>query len=115
MAALTTQTVNRTTGQTLTTAAATTGAGDTWTNTGSEFLYINNASGGSITVTVTIPLLVDGVAISTGKQFTVGATTIKLIGPFPTSTYTDTNGNATVTYSAVTSVTVAAIRFNQTS
>lgn len=114
MALLTTQLVNRNAGVQLVTVSATAGAGDTWANaTGREVLYINNASGSSITATVAIPFQVDGVSISTGKQFTIPAGQTKLLGPFPPGIYTDVNGFATVTYSAVTTVSVAVIQVDQ--
>lgn len=86
--------------------------GNYWANDGRIFLAVTNGSGGSITVTLVwgaSGVTVDG---QTPTQRTVaiaaGATTF--IGPFPTATYNDATGNANVTYSAVTSVTVSACR-----
>lgn len=107
MAVLAKRTVSRS-GVALAPAAAS-GGGDSFQNDGTIFVYIKNGGGGSITATAAIPLLVDGVAIASGKQVTVGAGAEVLFGPFPTSTYNDVNGNVNLTYSGVTSVTVSAI------
>lgn len=111
MAALTTRVVTRTGNGVLLGAAAASGGGDTFTNDGNTFLYVKNGSGGSITVTVAIPYTVDNVAVSTGKALVVAAGEERLFGPFPTGIYTDPNtGNVSLTYSGVTSLTVAAVK-----
>ena len=87
--------------------AATAGAGDNFPNTGREYLHVINGSGGSINVTVAATAPCNHgtthnvvVAVPAGQQ--------RRIGPFPTSRFGD---NVVVTYSAVTTVTVAAIGF----
>ncbi|GIW81490.1 MAG: hypothetical protein KatS3mg105_3297 [Gemmatales bacterium] len=82
--------------------------GDEFVNNGRELLYIKNASGSSITLTVQTPVTVDGLAVS-DRQITVGAGEEKIIGPFPKGTYNDGNGHVQLSYSAVTSVTVSVI------
>lgn len=89
-------------------AAATTGGGDSiamGTNTRVAFL-VRNASGSSITVTFT-----GAVTCSQGSTHNVPVTcavgdTAILV---PAQAISPTTGNATVTYSAVTSITVAAV------
>ncbi len=79
--------------------------GNYYTNTGKEFLEVANGSGGSINVI--IGAYVDSTSITAFKTIAVGAGARKKIGPFPTSPYNDASGYVQITYSAVTSVTVA--------
>jgi hypothetical protein len=77
------------------------------------FLHVKNASGAPITVTIAIPAGASGwpnVAY-TSTQVSVPATTgDRMIGPIQAPIYQDpTTGLATITYSGVTSLTVAAI------
>lgn len=81
-------------------------AGDEWANTGKEVLLVNNASAGSINVTLDIKSTVDGAAV-TDPVVAVGAGVTKMIGPFPTGIYNDSGtGRAKATCSATASVTV---------
>lgn len=89
-------------GPTFVAAAA---GGDTFYNNGQTYLVVKNSSGASINVTVDSKKqcshgfdhdLVTAVAAGATKQ----------IGPFPTDRYNDDNGYASVSYSAVTTVTV---------
>lgn len=110
MATLTVNTIDRT-GANLTdldTAAA--GGGDDWANTGIEFLYLNNASGGAIVVTLDIEATVDGQAV-TDPTVSVPAGEAMIIGPFPTSIYNDGNDKVSVTYDGVTSLTVGVFSY----
>lgn len=96
------------TAETLTPAA---GGGDSFPNTGKEFLAVKNAGGGAITVTVVAQgdACNRGVAATTAhdKTFSIpNDSAIYLLGPFPTAFFNDVNGRAQVTYSGVTSVTV---------
>jgi hypothetical protein len=96
--------------------AAATGGGDTFVNTGREFVHVKNASGGSINVTFTA-----GVANANKCSFgvadpahqlvvAVGAGLDKLIGPFDRDRFNDpATGNIAITYSGVTSLTVAVV------
>ncbi len=89
--------------------------GHFWPNNGQQLLQVKNASGSPITVTFPIPVTVDGQTVAS-KTVSVPATTgDRIIGPFPTSQYNDTLGNANVTFSAVTSVTCALLAFTPTS
>src|SRR5687767_2011294 len=79
-------------------------------NTGKEALYVTNGSGGSINVTVVTPGTVDGLAVA-DRVIAVPAGQSRIIGPFPPLAYDQPGTNAVhVDFSAVTSVTVAALR-----
>ncbi len=109
MADITAQTAARSANE-LTMASAAAG-GDTFTNTGIELLLIINGSGSPITLTVTTPQTVDSeadlavadlaIVIPAGEQH--------LIGPFPKAHYNNSSDQVSLSYSAVTSVTLAVI------
>lgn len=99
------------------TLASAGGSGDSFTNDGQTFLMVANANGSAIDVTIaaqTTSAVKPGFEDVTYSNKTVnianGAT--KIIGPFATGTYNDTNGRVQVTYSASSGVTVAAFRCN---
>lgn len=74
--------------------------GDSFPNTGSEYVLWNNTSGGSITVTEVLQTTVDGQATtSISRTFAIAASQILLTGPYPTTSYNDANGRANFTYS----------------
>jgi hypothetical protein len=104
MATLTSTPIARA-GVTITGASATSG-GDKFGSTGKEFLWVKNADTASHNVIFAVQKTVDGLAV-TSRTVTVGAGAEMLIGPFKPSEYNDANGLVNVTYSAVTSVTVA--------
>jgi hypothetical protein len=85
------------------------GGGDSFPNTGQEMLYVRNGGGSQITVTLAYQVTFDGQTIPS-KTVAVPAGEAMLIGPFPTGSYNDANSRANVTYSGVTSVTVAALK-----
>ncbi len=112
MATLSTQTIVRT-GLAPTYAAAA-GGGDAMETGDDMFLHVKNTSGGAITVTVAIGAsqsTISGVAY-TNTAVSVPATTgDRMIGPISSIPYKDgTTGLATITYSGVTNLTVAAIK-----
>ncbi len=86
-------------------AVAAAGGGDTAPVGPGRFLYVNNGSGGSITVTVATPGSVAGLAIS-DTAVAVAAGDIALI-PLA-NVHRGANGRAAITYSGVTDLTVAA-------
>ncbi|MBP2653354.1 MAG: hypothetical protein H6Q73_923 [Firmicutes bacterium] len=91
-----------------TTLASAVSGGDYFVNTGKSVLRVKNASSAAVTVTVAAqtacPLgTLHNIAVS------VAAAGDVLIGPFPPAYYNDANGYAYITYSAVTSVTVAVV------
>lgn len=109
MALLTPQDITRA-GLTPTFAAATVTTGDTFVNDERTFVRVKNASGSAITATATVVRQVDGQVV-TARTVTVPATTGDVsFGPFPAGDYNDANNIVTVVCSAVTSVTIAAIR-----
>ena len=96
--------------------AAAAGGGDQFANPrGNALLYVKNGGGGSINVTLTAqttsrPAEGPYPAMTVGNNVVaVAAGAERVIGPIP-SAYNDGNGNVQVTYSGVTTVTVAAIQ-----
>lgn len=81
-------------------------AGDTFDNDSRTMLHVKNGGGGSINVTVDSPTVCDQggthdlvVAVPAGQE--------RIIGPFPVARF---GSSVAVTYSGVTTVTVAAVR-----
>lgn len=114
MAALATQ-KPASAGVSVTYAAAAAG-GDTFVNNGREMFHIKNGGGAPMTVTFNSGLVAGrnkcsfGVAAAAHDQaVTIGAGSDALCGPFNKDQFTDANGNMNVTYSAVTTVTVAVL------
>jgi len=77
-------------------------------NNGATFLLVTNGSQSSINVTAVSALTVEGLAVA-DSVVAVGAGVTKLLGPFNPTIFNDENGNMTVTFSAVTSVTCSII------
>ena len=93
-------------------AVAAASGGDAFVNEGETFLYVKNTDAVSKNVTIagqrTCPF---GVAAGSHNSVTaVALNEEKLIGPFNKSRFNDANGKVQVTYSAVTGVTVAAVK-----
>lgn len=118
MATLSIQTIDED-GQQLSTVAASAG-GDVFDNPNdqSTFLYVNNAGAGAITVTISaqatsrdVPGLGPMTKANAGGSVTNG--TVKLFGPFPAEAFNTASGQVAVSYSGVTSVTVAALRLQR--
>lgn len=107
MATLTAQTISRAGLEPVLAAADV--AGDDFVNTGLEFVEVVNGSGSDVTVTLDIQSTVDGQAV-TDRTVTVTAGERRIIGPFPTGTYNDSEGKMNISYSAVTSVTVGVFK-----
>ena len=76
--------------------------------TGRVILHAKNGSGGAITVTVNSQQQCDQGG-DHDLVVSVGAGADKMIGPLTTARYNDTDGRVQITYSGVTSLTVAAI------
>ena len=83
--------------------------GDEAPNDEITFLHVKNGSGGSIDVTIQTPGTIDGLAI-TDRTVAVPASGERMIGPFPASVY---GATLTISYSGVTSLTIAAIRMRK--
>jgi hypothetical protein len=98
------------------TYAACTGGGDTAANNGKMLLHVKNGSGAPITVTVTkssSASVIDpqyGLLTKADSIVSVGAGAEKFIGPFATGAFNSTSGTIAVTYSGVTTLTIAAIQ-----
>jgi len=92
--------------------AAASAGGDTFVNTGKELLVVNhtNPGGASVTLTIATDATVDGEAID-DKTVTIPPGERHLIGPFPTSIYSN-NANKTValSYSDETDIEVAVVK-----
>ena len=111
MATLTTQVINRA-GTTVTPVAAT-GGGDAMQCGQYNWLRVVNGGGSPITVTIAIPSGASGYSNVAYTSTVVSVTngTTKEIGAIAGGLYQDpTTGLATITYSGVTSVTVAAVQ-----
>jgi hypothetical protein len=81
---------------------------------GKTLLHVKNASAGAITVTITAqdtstPVAGYGDLTVSDITVSVGAAAEKFIGPFPRNAYNNSSDQIAVSYSAVTSVTVAAV------
>lgn len=85
------------------------GGGDSFPNDGKTVLHVKNGGGGSITVTVDSQAQCS-FGFDHNEAVVVGAGADKILGPFPPKRWNDSNERVNVTYSGVTSVTVAAIR-----
>lgn len=93
------------------TYAAASGGGDKLKPGRTTFLHVINGGGSSITVTLVAPGNYYGTVANPDPTYTVGASGEMMI-PVPASPFANSadSGLASVTYSGVTSVTVAAIR-----
>jgi hypothetical protein len=87
------------------TYAAAAGGGDTIGYTPNGCLRVKNGSGGSITVTIVTPGNTQYGQADPDVPVAVAAGTEKAIGPFPAGMAVD--GVISITYSGVTSLTVA--------
>ncbi len=104
MATLTVQTIV-VTGLTESLVAAA-GGGDEFVNADDVFIIITNGSGGSITLTIETPAIIEGDLAIAERTISIGAGATKLIGPFDKGVYNDSAGKVQLTYSGVTSLTV---------
>ena len=107
MAILTEQKILRT-GTTVTFVAAA-GGGDSFQNSGTQKVRFKNGSGSPITVTVDTPNR-DNFGVTDNAldiTLTVPAGGEITAGPFDTARHNDANGRVQMTYSGVTSLTVA--------
>jgi len=83
--------------------------GNSWNNSGAEFLHVKNGAT-DVIVTVPVGVSVDGQAV-TNRTVTVPGTEERMIGPFPPGLFNQANGaEAHVDYDDVTNVTVAVVR-----
>ena len=83
--------------------------GHSFANNGRVFAHIKNGDAAEKTITIQTPGTVDGLAVA-DRTVTIPASEERMIGPFAPAQYNQGNGTVYLDYSAVTSVTVAAIR-----
>ncbi len=102
--ALTVQAISRT-GLTNPTQNAANADGNSFANTGRQFIRVTNNNASTRTLTIPIPATYDGQAV-TPKTYPILTTQTWEIGPFPTSTYNQTGDVVHLDWSAVTDVTV---------
>jgi hypothetical protein len=91
------------------TFAAAAGGGDQMPNNGKTILMVTNGGGGSIDVTVTPQATVFGGYSLANVVVAVAAGATKILGPYAPEYFNNSSGRAVITYSGVTSVTVAAL------
>ena len=91
--------------------SAASASGDSFVNTGREFLHVKNGSGSSVTVTIATEQTVEGLAVA-DATVTIPAGEDRFIGPFATNTFNDSDRQVNFTYSSETSVTVAVMNIN---
>jgi hypothetical protein len=89
-------------------AAASVG-GDTFANDGHTVLHVKNGGVGSVTVTVD-SVTACNQGFDHDSAVVVPAGGERYMGPFPTRRFSNASGVASVAYSGVTSVTVAALK-----
>lgn len=107
MAVLATQ-VSTPTGANLTLSAAS-GGGDSFTPGSSTSLLVHNGDATAKTITIVVPGSTYGQA-NPDITLSVPAGGVALFGPWPTDIADPADGQVDVTYSATTSVRVAAVR-----
>lgn len=95
------------------TLSAAAGGGDQFANSGNERVLIKNGSGAPITITFDSPTTCSfgaNAAAAHDLAVVVAAGAETLVGPLATDRFNDANGNVQITYSGVTSLTVAVVR-----
>lgn len=85
--------------------------GDSFANTGVEFVIIKNGSGGTLTVTLVIQSTVDSQVV-TNKTLAIPTLTSCIVGGFPVSNYNDANGRMNFTYSGVTTLSIGVFKYS---
>lgn len=105
------------TGLTLSTTAGDAANDHSFTNTvGDVFLYANNGGSGTLTITLLTPTTLTGQNLTIeDRNITVGAGVTKLIGPFPTNYFNQSDGKVYFDIDVDTSVTFMAIQHGSTS
>ena len=90
--------------------AATVTEGDGFANDGRTFIHCLNVSVGIITLTISTPGTVDGLAIADRTVAIPANTGNLMIGPFPPDVYNQSNGQVYLDWSDVTTMTFAVVR-----
>jgi hypothetical protein len=107
MSQLNTQFVNRSVPLSNKVFSACSAGGDSFTSGDNTFIAVKNGAGSPVTVTVATPGNVQGIAEGP-FTFTVPASGSTDVGPFPSTLFGPT---AQVTYSSVTTLTIAVAQF----
>ena len=112
MAELTIQQITEAGGSVTYSAAA--GGGDTADNGGSTFLHIKNGGGSEVTVTITaqttsVESSIFGDLTKANASIAIAGSGEAFIGPFKPSAFNNSDNEIAITYSGVTSVTIAAL------
>ncbi len=81
--------------------------GNAFANTGNQWLYVLNGSGGNVVVTIQTPKTVDGNAVAEVTK-TLATMEDWLFGVFRVDVYNQPSGEVYVDYDIVTTVTVQA-------
>ncbi len=110
MAALTTNVVPNTGLRIDNLFAAASGGGDTCETGAGIELHVKNGGGSPVTVTLAYPGKYDGDQTVSGRTFVVPITTGHTVIPVRDVYRDPATGRAAITYSGVTSVTVAVVR-----
>lgn len=90
-------------------AVSASGGGDEFPNDGRSVLYIKNGGGSPINLTITPSGTIGGLSYQTIVA-AISAGAERIFGPFPTQQFNNANGRVPLSYSGVTSVTVAVIQ-----
>lgn len=90
------------------TAGAAAEAGDQFPNNGKTLYKVINGDGSSTNVTITPQNTVNGLTLAPVIVAVAGGAT-KYLGPYEPQYFNNSSGRAVVTYSSVTSLTVAAV------
>jgi hypothetical protein len=91
------------------TFVAAAGGGDTFVNDGETYLEVKNAGGSGITVTVSAQSACNQGTLHDSVTTVPATTGDRVIGPFNTTRFNNSAGSCSITYSGVTSVTVAVV------
>jgi len=85
--------------------------GDTFTNGGREAILIqhDNAIGAAVTLTIATPLTIDGLSVA-DASIVIGPGETHLLGPWPASTYNDSQKKVSVSYSDATDISIAIVK-----
>jgi hypothetical protein len=85
--------------------------GDTFKNNGNTYLCVKNGGGSAVTVTID-SIVLSNYGTDVDIAVSVPASEERLIGPFNKARFNNAVDIVNVTYSAITSVTVGAITFD---
>lgn len=82
--------------------------GDNFVNDGRQFIHCKNNHSVAISVTLSTPITVDGLAVN-ARTFTVPPGAETYAGPWPVNYYNNSEKKASITYSVATAFSLAII------